>query len=109
MERDAIDRGGVSVGRWSAPTERAVEPPPKPVSIRPARNQILLDRYQLMSDGVRGAFARVFRAADLQTPGRFVAIKFPADLRSAEHLRRFRKELETLAVLQHPNVLKMVA
>jgi serine/threonine protein kinase len=96
------------VGRWSAPTERAVEAASRPVSTRPTRNQTLIDRYQLVSEGFRGAFARVFRAADLQTPGRFVAIKFPADLRSAEHLRRFRKELETLAALHHPNVLKVV-
>src|SRR2546427_449464 len=41
-----------------------------------ARNQILVDRYRLVSEPFRGAFAQVFKAADLRTEGRFVAIMF---------------------------------
>jgi len=85
-------------------------PPPKlPPSVRPVRNQVLVDRYKVISDGCRGSFGRVHKAEDLLIPGHVVALKFPADFRNPEHIRRFRRELETLQTLRHPNVLRLVA
>jgi serine/threonine protein kinase len=86
--------------------------PPKPTPLaatRPIRNQVLVGRYKVISDGFRGAFGRVHKAEDLTIPGHFVALKFPIDFRNAEHLRRFRRELDTLQNLRHPNVLRLVA
>src|SRR4051812_8265146 len=86
-------------------------PPPEapPAPVRPARNQVMAGRYKIVSDAFRGAFGRVHKAEDLQIAGHFVALKFPADLRNPEHVRRFRRELETLQALRHPNVLRLVA
>jgi serine/threonine-protein kinase len=84
-------------------------PPPKEPPLRVERDQVLVDRYKIVSGAFKGAFGRVHKAEDLLIPGHFVALKFPADFRNAEHLRRFRRELETLQALRHPNVLRLVA
>jgi serine/threonine protein kinase len=57
---------------------------------------------------MKGGFGAVYKAIDLQVPGRFVAIKMPANPRDPEHLRRFRRELGSVSAIDHPHVLKLI-
>lgn len=69
----------------------------------------LADRYQILSPPYEGGFGRVYKAADIQSPGVHVAVKLPLNPRDPEHVRRFQREIDSLQVIEHPNVMKLIA
>jgi len=70
-------------------------------------NAALGGRYQLVRELGRGAFATVFLARDLRHR-REVAIKvLQGDLARLIGSDRFLREIETIAGLQHPNILPL--
>ena len=69
----------------------------------------LLARYRIDAPIGEGGMARVYRATDL-TRGATVAVKvLREDLaEDREFVRRFRKEAQTLAQLNHPNIVRFI-
>lgn len=72
-------------------------------------DEILNNRYKILSLLGEGGMGEVFLAADQQT-GQNVAVKILARLLSTnpESLERFKREAETLRQLDHPNIVKFV-
>lgn len=72
-------------------------------------DEILNNRYKIISLLGEGGMGEVFLAADQQT-GQNVAVKILARLLSTnpESLERFKREAETLRQLDHPNIVKFV-
>lgn len=66
-------------------------------------------RYQLKKLIGSGGMANVFEAADLQEDGKTVAVKLLKQeyLTNEEFVRRFRNESRVIAVLDHPNIVKI--
>jgi serine/threonine protein kinase len=67
-----------------------------------------LDEYRLEKLLGRGGMARVYRGLDTRL-GRYVAIKvIDASLRAdSEYARRFEREAQAIARLEHPNVVRL--
>ncbi len=67
------------------------------------------ERYQLQKLIGSGGLANVFEAVDLQEEGRIVAVKLLKQefLTNEEFVRRFRNESRVIAVLDHPNIVKI--
>ena len=67
------------------------------------------ERYQLQKLIGSGGMANVFEAVDLQEEGRIVAVKLLKQefLTNEEFVRRFRNESRVIAVLDHPNIVKI--
>ena len=66
-------------------------------------------RYLLKKMIGSGGMANVFEAVDLQENNRPVAVKIlrPELLTNEEFVRRFRNESRVIAVLDHPNIVKI--
>ncbi len=66
-------------------------------------------RYQLKKLIGSGGMANVFEAVDLQEDNRVVAVKLLKQeyLTNEEFVRRFRNESRVIAVLDHPNIVKI--
>ncbi len=66
-------------------------------------------RYLLKKLIGSGGMANVFEAVDLQENNRTVAVKVlrPEYLTNEEFVRRFRNESRVIAVLDHPNIVKI--
>lgn len=69
----------------------------------------LEERYQLKKLIGSGGMANVFEAVDLQENNRIVAVKLLKQeyLTNEEFVRRFRNESRVIAVLDHPNIVKI--
>ena len=67
------------------------------------------ERYRLQKLIGSGGMANVFEAVDLQEDGRIVAVKLLRQefLTNEEFVRRFRNESRVIAVLDHPNIVKI--
>src|SRR5688572_12894907 len=65
-----------------------------------------MDRYQILEEIGRGGFATVYRARDTQL-NRLVALKelHPTLLQDADWVRRFKREAQTIAHLDHPRIV----
>lgn len=66
---------------------------------------LVRDRYELLNPIGDGPNGVVYRATDLKTPGRTLAIKILKEPDSESRRYRFRKEAEILKSLDHPNVI----
>ena len=64
-------------------------------------------RYEIVEELGRGGMGVVSRARDTRLP-RDVAIKVPLHLREPDSLRRFFKEAEAAAKLDHPNICRIL-
>ncbi|HEY7329153.1 MAG TPA: protein kinase [Gemmataceae bacterium] len=73
-----------------------------------ARDLPHLPEYVILSELGRGAMGVVYKARHLAL-NRIVALKMLHVYRQgdAEHRRRFRTEVETIALLQHPNIVQV--
>ena len=71
-----------------------------------AQDNILNNRYQLLSQHGSGGMSVIYRAADLAL-GRQVAVKIlrPSLTSDPNFLERFRQEARNVANLQHPNIV----
>ena len=67
------------------------------------------ERYQLKKLIGSGGMANVFEAVDLQENGRIAAVKLLKQefLTNEEFVRRFKNESRVIAVLDHPNIVKI--
>jgi serine/threonine-protein kinase len=64
--------------------------------------------YEILDDGIVGGMGVVYRARDTRL-GRIVALKMIRSgvLASADEVRRFKREAEAAALLNHPNIIKI--
>jgi eukaryotic-like serine/threonine-protein kinase len=68
--------------------------------------QTLLNRYRVDAFLGQGAMAEVYKVWDRQRAVHFAMKKLRSDLAEDKvFLRRFKREAETLATLQHPNIV----
>ena len=65
-----------------------------------------LGRYEILDELGRGGFAVVHRARDTEL-NRYVALKelHPSFLNDADWIRRFKREAQTIAQLNHPRIV----
>jgi serine/threonine protein kinase len=73
----------------------------------PPPSELIADRYQLEEQVHAGGMSRVFRARDVRD-GALVALKRPAR-DEPQTLARFAEEGRTLADLQHPAIVRLLA
>lgn len=68
------------------------------------------DRYDVQRELVGGGMAKVFVARDRQLPGKLAVIKVLPKIavQDPDAVRRARRELEALMVLDHPNVVAVI-
>src|SRR5438477_12852714 len=65
--------------------------------------------YRMQRELTGGGMARLFLADEVAL-GRTVVVKvLPTDLASGTSLERFRREIQMLAQLQHPNIVPVLA
>jgi WD40 repeat protein len=86
-------------GRRAGGARPAPEPVPLPV----------VPGFTLLRVAGRGAFGTVYEAEDDTTFGRRVALKLLHEHCTEGDLRRFRRESEILAQLNHPNVVALLS
>jgi eukaryotic-like serine/threonine-protein kinase len=79
---------------------------PGPSSL-PALRPLFAGRYEIIEELGRGGMGVVSRARDTRLP-RDVAIKVPLHLREPDSLRRFFKEAEAAAKLDHPSICRIL-
>jgi serine/threonine-protein kinase len=79
-------------------------------SLKIAPGQTLEARFHLLEEIGRGGMAVVFKALDMENPGRLVAIKVPRPQFSSGvgSWSMFQREAEIGACLDHPSILKFV-
>ena len=84
------------------PPTRCPDPLPPPFS-----EPLFAGRYQIVKELGRGGMGVVSQARDTRLP-RDVAIKVPLKLQDPESLRRFFKEAEAAAKLDHPHICRIL-
>lgn len=55
-----------------------------------------------------GGLGRVYKAVNHSFPGKYFAVKLPKNVNDVNLRKRLRREADTLAAIDHPNVLKLV-
>ena len=70
--------------------------------------RILAERYEIIEEIGSGGMAVVYKAYD-NVEDRIVAIKILREefAKSEEFLRRFKNESKAIAILSHPNIVKV--
>jgi serine/threonine protein kinase/tetratricopeptide (TPR) repeat protein len=73
-------------------------------------NAILKGRYRLGCELGRGGFGITYLATDVDVGSRKVVVKVPNERRSHDtrHLKKFRREMEALSRIDHPNVVGVI-
>ena len=73
-------------------------------------NTILKGRYRLGWELGRGGFGITYLATDMEVGSRKVVVKVPNErrLRDARNLEKFRREMEALSRIDHPNVVGVI-
>ncbi len=109
----------LAVGALAAPRVY-LGPRRRPLRRRPAREknpthtrtteeeQVLSQRYEILEKVGIGGMATVYKAKDKKT-GRLVALKVPQErfVGDPRFVRRFHREAEVLAKMDHPNIVKV--
>ena len=75
----------------------------------PIIGTLIADKYRILEMTGAGNCAAVYRAEDLQQPGRDVAVKLLHENLVSEPrmVLRFQQEAEALAMLNHPNIVRI--
>ncbi|MEP7343978.1 MAG: serine/threonine-protein kinase [Gemmatimonadaceae bacterium] len=68
----------------------------------------LLERYELLAEIGQGAMGTVHRARDLATGAEVAVKRLRQEVASAINIARFRREIDILSRLDHPNILKLI-
>src|ERR1039458_10563907 len=73
-------------------------------------NAILKGRYRLGCELGGGGCGITYLATDMDVGSRKVVVKVPNERRShdARHLKKFRREMEALSRIDHPNVVGVI-
>lgn len=88
---------------WSHGRRETYQPP---IDIE---QQPIIDRYQLLEEIGRGGMGTVYMASQLQPVRRRVAVKvINPGMNSRKVLGRFEAERQTLAVMEHPNIARVL-
>ena len=95
------DRPEPRIETWPPTRHPSVAPP----SLR--EGALFAGRYRIVEELGRGGMGVVSRARDTRLP-RDVAIKVPLHLADPEAIRRFRQEAEAAAMLEHPNICRVL-
>ena len=67
------------------------------------------DDYQIEREFGVGGQSRLFLASDARTPRKVVIKLLPPELGGAVEAARFKREIQVLGVLQHPNIVPLLA
>lgn len=67
------------------------------------------DDYQVEREFGVGGQSRLFLASDSRTPRKVVIKLLPPELGGAVEAARFKREIQVLGVLQHPNIVPLLA
>ena len=67
------------------------------------------DDYQIEREFAVGGQSRLFLASDARTPRKVVIKLLPPELGGAIEAARFKREIQVLGVLQHPNIVPLLA
>jgi serine/threonine protein kinase len=99
-------RAGLAGGRPALDAYLQIAPPEHREGIR--RRLEPFAGYELLEELGRGSIGVVYKARQLR-PDRLVALKTlrVAELANPEDLERFRRDGEAIAVLEHPNIVKV--
>jgi tetratricopeptide (TPR) repeat protein len=74
---------------------------------RPQAGDLIGGRYLLRRLLGRGSFAEVWEGEDKELSGRLVALKHIGNATDSEVIAYFQREMELLARINHPNVVKL--
>lgn len=83
-------------------------PRPRRARTSTAEEAILSERYEILEKVGAGGMATVYKAKEKKT-GRIVALKVPQERFAGDprFVRRFHREAEVLARMDHPNIVKV--
>jgi serine/threonine protein kinase len=102
-----LTRPAWELGDTRPPAEASREPVWHSVVMQPVPR---IGPYQIVAELGRGGMGVVYEVRDPNLPGRRLALKqILKDLCGPDALRRFAREAEMLAKVQHPNVVRVYA
>jgi serine/threonine protein kinase/tetratricopeptide (TPR) repeat protein len=95
--------------RATGPTEVAGDPAPGGVSARERAGTVIAGRYRLLKEIGEGGMGAVWLAEQTQPVRRRVAVKLiKAGMDSRAVLARFEAERQALALMEHPNIARVL-
>jgi serine/threonine protein kinase len=68
------------------------------------------DRYEVEKELASRGMGKVYRARNLEIPGKFVVIKLlpHAATKDPDAVRRFKREVQALSLISHPNIVTVI-
>src|SRR5262245_58506507 len=107
---DPGPEGSIDTGAWNAPRQAMPSPGALPDSTAAEHPGVVLaKRYKLVEEIGEGGMGRVWMAQQTEPVKRLVAVKLvKAGMDSKQVLARFEAERQALALMDHPNIAKVL-